>query len=774
MKFKIIIFLCCCTVFATAQTYTISGYISDATSGEPLISATVFENKNQKGTVTNEYGFFSLTLPKGNIQLRISYVGFETLKDSLNLSSDKRLNYSLNLATLAEVVVSANQVENISQRMQMSSINLPIKQIEALPMLAGEADILKALALTPGVSAGTEGSTGLLVRGGTTDQNLILLDGATVYNASHLFGFLSVFNTDAINNVELIKGGFPARYGGRLSSVLDITMKEGNRKEKSGEFSVGLLSSKILWESPLGENASYLLSARASYLGLFVLPTKIAYRNGNADQYVNYNLFDINAKINYRFQDDSQLFLSAYAGNDFFKAENGTRIENNTLNLNWGNITTSLRYQKAFSQKLFGHAMLNYTRYQHNLGTEYLLEIPSLDVKQEAKINTISNIQDLSAKFRFDYLPIANHALKFGGEIIEHRFAPSIFQVNTEDTLRQVYTPKIVWNTEMSAFIEDEMTITDRFKINIGLRYSALKTENRWYGGFEPRLAAHYQLNNDWSIKAGYSVMRQYIHLLSNNGVGIPNDIWVPVTDKIAPQSSQQLAIGITKYLPKWNIEASLESYYKKSYNLIDYSQGANFLFDFTKDWQDIVETKGTGEAYGLELFLHKKAGRFNGWTGYTLAWNNRQFDNINNGNWYPAKYDRRHDFEITGSYELNKRWDISATFVYNTGAAITLPDARYETPNSGRVLIYNARNAHRMPDYHRLDIGLNYRPNEKSSWNFSVYNAYNRKNPYYLQIQNFYEFNNGIDNLPTRIYSQLTQKSLFPIIPSVSYSRSF
>lgn len=774
MKYIFLIIFSCSALICTAQNHTISGYISDINSGEPLINATIYESKNAKGTVTNEYGFFSLTLPKGNVKINISYVGFQTKVDSFYLSKNQEKNYGLDNALMEEVVISTSKNDHVSNRLQISSINLPIKQIEALPMLAGETDILKALALTPGVSTGTEGSTGLLVRGGTPDQNLILLDGATVYNASHLFGFLSVFNTDAINNVELIKGGFPARYGGRLSSVLDITMKEGNRKEKSGAFSIGLLSSKILYESPLGENASYLLSARASYLGLFALPTRIAYRNGNADQYINYNLFDINAKINYQFKDKSQLYWSVYTGNDFFITESGTRIENNQLNLNWGNITSSLRYQKAFSPKLFGQAMLNYTRYHHDLGVIYELNIPALDITERSEIVAKSNVQDISAKFRFDYLPTANHAIKFGGEAIRHRFAPTIFSIDIEDSTQQNYIPNIIWNTELAAFVEDEMTITDNFKINVGLRYSALKTASRWYGGFEPRLAAHYQLENDWSIKAGYSVMRQYIHLLSNNGVGVPNDIWVPVTDKIPPQTSQQLAVGLTKYLRKWNVETSIEAYYKKSNQLIDYEQGTNFLFDFSSNWEDIVETNGNGEAYGLELFLHKKTGRFNGWLGYTLAWNNRQFDNINNGNWYPAKYDRRHDFEVTGSYELNKKWNISATFVYNTGAAITLPVARYETPNSGRVLIYNARNAHRMPDYHRLDIGLNYRPKENVSWNFSVYNAYNRRNPYYLQLQNFYDFDNGIDAAPTRIYSQLTQRSLFPIIPSVSYSRTF
>lgn len=759
----------------TAQNYTLSGYITDQQSGERLINATLYAINHEKGTTTNEYGFFSLTLPKGTIELKVSYVGFQIIQRTLVLTKNTPLNIALTIATTTEIVVSDKTTNN--RQRHTSTINLPISQIEALPKLLGETDVLRALALTPGISTGYEGSTGLFVRGGTPDQNLILLDHATVYNAAHLFGFLSIFNTDALKNVELIKGGFPARYGGRLSSILDITMKEGNRKKEEGKFSIGLLSSKILWESPLGDRASYLVSARAAYWGIVGLPWLIAYETGGSDQYLNYNLFDINAKINYQLKDDSQLYWSIYTGNDFFNTAEGTNVTENKLNLDWGNITSSVRYQKAFSPKLFGQGILSYTRYHYKLSSESSTEIPTAGINEKSFLSTTSSIQDIAAKFRLDYLPNPSHYIKTGGEIIRHRFAPSIYRSSILNEANSPQNSTIVWNTEFAAFVEDEIQITDRFSINAGVRYSALRTNKKWYGGFEPRLASSYLLGNNWSVKASYSVMQQYIHLLTNNGTGIPNDIWVPVTDKIPPQRAEQLSIGINKYFEKSNIEVSLEAYNKRSLGLIDYEEGANFLFDFSTDWQDIVETNGQGEAYGIEFFLHKKRGRWNGWFGYTLAWNNRLFNTINQGNWYPAKYDKRHDIEAVFNYKINKKWDFSASWIYSTGAAITMPTAQYQSSITGYLVsVYNERNGQRFPAAHRLDFGFTYHKNARSTWEFGLYNAYSQKNPFYIErVASYSIYESNTNNSPI-VATQpfLIQRSLFPILPSVSYSFKF
>ena len=729
-----------------------------------------------KGTYTNAYGFFSLTLAAGPVVIRAGFSSYASQTHAFLLEKDTSLQFSLSPRSLSAVVITA---ESQQDQPKLGQLQFSVEQLEQVPALFGEVDVLKALALAPGVSTGIEGTSGLLVRGGSTDQNLLLLDGAPVYNASHLFGFVSVFNSDAIRQIDLYKGNFPARYGGRLSSVVDIRLKEGNAQEHTGKANIGLLASKVLREGPLGERSSFLISGRASYLGLFLLPVYLSYQNGGADTYFNYWLYDLNAKVNHEFRDGSRLFLSVYGGQDYWRVRDGDpRQGANRFGLTWGNQTATLRYNRLLGDKLFLQSQLTFSRYRYQIETAS--EAPRGSAERDERLLARSKVRDLSAQVQWDYYPSPAHELKWGFTATQHRFSPGrIFLSGSIDsTFGDVPIPA----SELGIFVEDQISIFPWWELDVGMRWSAFFVANTMYQGWEPRIGTRFSLSDQLSLSMAYGRMNQYLHLLSNNGAGLPNDIWVPPTDKIPPQQADQWSIGLVHTLPRWGLEWSVEGYYKPSSGLIDYRQGIDFATSISSNWQELVEVGGTGLAYGAEVLVRKPAGRFNGWLAYTLSWNERQFAQINNGLPYPGRFDRRHDFSLTGSYELNDRWKLSATWQFQTGRPVTLPVASHKVTFPANLshkdpifLVYEGRNQSRMPAYHRLDIGATLYPDgtdHRRSWSFGAYNAYNRQNPFFLDLQPVYvpSPNGGTGFAGT----ELVQWSLFPFLPYVSYQWEF
>ena len=798
MKHILSIFFLLNCLFSYGQKATISGYISDNSTGEKLIGASVYDINRQVGTTTNLYGFFSLTVDTGEVRLTISYVGYGDITETIQLKEDVFKNISLEMGReLEEVVISATNSEKIHEQTQMSSIKIPMKQIEKLPAFMGERDILKTIQLLPGIQSGSEGTSGLYVRGGGPDQNLILLDGVPVYNASHLFGFFSVFNSSAINNVEIIKGGFPARFGGRVSSVLDIRMKEGNNKKISGEASIGLVSSKLTIEGPIiKDKTSFIVSGRRTYIDILAQPFIGAFaKNGGSNVKAGYYFYDLNAKINHKFSDKSRIFLSTYTGKDraYTKLEDSYTDMGNQFDekfessLEWGNITTALRYNQIINKKLFANVTATYSRYQFDLGfnaTSNITPQDSTAYSERFGFNYLSGIYDWGGKIDFDYMPGPNHYIRFGIGDIYHTFTPgvntSVVQAG-QTNIDTTFGSDNIYAHEISGYIEDDIKIGARLKINPGIHYSMFLVRDTSYLNFEPRFSANYLLKDNLSIKASYSRMAQYLHLLTNGTIGLPTDLWVPVTDSVPPVVADQYALGLA-YTLKDKYEISIEGYYKKMNNLIEYKDGASF-FGSSENWDKKIEL-GTGYSYGVECFLQRKVGKTSGWVGYTLSWSNRQFDNLNFGRMYPYKFDRRHDVSIALVQETDrkigkKEWkvDFGLTWVYGTGNSISLPISTYRaydamSYNEYEKGVYNVienyvdRNNFREPAYHRMDFSTTFTSTKgkfEKSWNISVYNLYNRMNPYYL----FFDTNNNGDQV-------LKQLSLFPIIPSFSYSIKF
>ena len=773
-----------------AQKYTISGYIKDAASGESLIGANVFEKTSLSGTSSNTYGFYSLTLPASTDSTTViySYVGYGARAVPLILRQDTVINVGLqDNALLEEIVITAAEAEKIQEVTQMSTVSVPIEQIKSMPAFLGEVDVLKTLQLLPGVQSGNEGTSGIYVRGGGPDQNLILLDGVPVYNASHLFGFFSVFNADAINNVQLIKGGFPARYGGRLSSVIDISMKEGNMNEFHGEGSLGLVAGKLTLEGPIIKNkTSFIVSGRRTWIDLLARPLIRRSSEGNGTG--GYFFYDLNAKVNHRFSNNDRLYLSAYLGDDKFFARNtdtyveqGIELEDSFgAGLNWGNITSALRWNHVFSNKLFSNLTLTYSRYRFDIENEFTFESVRDEVKITNRGNVLyrSGINDFAAKVDFDYIPSPDHYVRFGANIIRHRFNPGAFSVFDNDPdapINITLKSRNYFATESAVYVEDDWQINDRFKVNLGLHASAFQVDDSFYSSLQPRVATRYLVSDALSLKASYARMTQYIHLLTNSGVGLPTDLWVPATGAVPPQQSHQVALGAAHTL-RDQYEISLEGYYKTMNNVIEYKEGASFA-EPGRDWQTLVEV-GDGWSYGAELLLQKKVGKTTGWLGYTLSWTNRQFDNLNFGKVFPYKYDRRHDASIALVHQWRKNREFSFTWVFGTGNAISIPRTIYageESSNSfsfgsgffepQEIYYYGDRNSYRMMSYHRLDASVTFRKNTRwgqRAWVFGVYNAYNRKNPFFIYYDGFGE---------VRSFKQF---SLFPIIPSVSYRFEF
>ncbi len=774
-----------------AQKYTISGYIEDSDTGEKLIAANAFDLRTASGAVSNTYGFYSLTLPKDSVHLEISYIGYETQRLDLYLDKNTTLNIKLGSSIeLAVVEVSASRQARIEEEVQMSRVDIPIEQIKKIPALLGEVDVLKVLQLLPGVQSGGEGQSGLYVRGGSPDQNLVLLDGVPVYNVSHVLGIFSVFNADAIKNVTLTKGGFPARYGGRLSSVLEINMKEGNMNEVHGEGSVGLISSKLTLEGPIWKDkTSFIVSGRRTYVDLLMAPFIKAANaaEDGGDFKVKLFFYDLNAKINHKFNDKHRLYLSAYSGSDVFGTEFKDDGDSFEGGLDWGNLISAARWNWQINPKTFANTTLTYTNYQIDIGTGFSSKRPN-EPTERFSAKYISGIEDIGLKFDLDHIPSPKHYLRFGGAATHHTYKPGALALKStaEDfNLDTLIGSQNANSLEFAMYAEDDISL-GALKANVGVHLSGFAVDDKFYPSVQPRLGLRYLLPKNVALKASFATMTQFINLLTSEALSLPTDLWVPSTERVKPQQSWQVALGAAKTVRE-EYEFSIEAYYKSLKNVVSFREGASFLLGLENDWQDKV-TQGRGETYGAEFFIQKKKGRTTGWIGYTLSWNWRQFDDINGGKRYPFRYDRRHDISVVVSHDFSKKISGSLAWVYGTGNAVTLEVFQFNNVlrsngESGQPEYYYGntvgtsgdKNSFRMSDYHRLDASIEFKKKKKwgqAAWVLGVYNAYWNRNPYFILADEDYSYDpvTGVETSTTKF----KEISILPIIPSIAYNFKF
>lgn len=793
-----------------SQNATISGYITDGGTDETMINASVYDVNHKKGAVTNDYGFFSITLPRGRVAMQFSYIGYAMQNLNFNLTKDTVVNIRLKQhTTLSEVTVLGSKKEIGVKGTQMGTIEVPVSLIKSVPVLFGETDVIKVLQLLPGVKAGTEGSAGFYVRGGGPDENLFLLDGVPIYNVNHAAGFFSAFNADAIKNVTLYKGGFPARFGGRLSSVVDIRMNDGNNQKLKGNISVGLISSKFNLEGPLfSPKTTFNISARRTYMDLLAQPLiKLAAKQEGGDVKAGYYFYDLNAKISHKFSDKDRLYLSAYMGDDVIYSDfqdsynqqaNRTSEDRMQMDWNWGNLITALRWNHIINNKLFMNTTATYSRYRFNMlvgnTSEETIKYPDKPNSykfEKMSIGYNSGIEDMGFKVDFDYSPNTANEVKFGLNYTNHAFKPGVQVYKTkfeDDSVKQArdttFGDANIYAHEASLYVEDNITLNSFLKLNAGLHYSAFYVQNQFYNSLQPRLSLRALLTDVLSVKASYAAMNQYIHLLSNSSLSLPTDLWVPVTKRIEPMRSHQYSVGVFYELNKL-FDLSIEGYYKSMNNLIEYQDGASFMSS-ASGWEDKVST-GRGWAYGVEFFAQKTIGKTTGWLGYTWSKTERLFDRpgqeINYGKVFPAKFDRRHDISLVVAHKFSKKFDIAATWVYSTGNAGSLALQNYSKPTlpnnnvhsySSSLPYLSSRNNFRMPSYQRLDVGVNFHKQKKHgirTWSFGVYNASNRMNPFLVYPDyDYIYYNNGT----MESSKSLKKITIFPIIPSFSYSYKF
>lgn len=764
---------------ANGQRVTLSGYLRDGRSNETLIGATL-RISGEGAAVSNTYGFYSVSVPRGRYEVVTSYTGYSTQYDSIDLYENKNLDIELRTeATLQEVTVTSTRADNNVSGTDMGTTTLSVERIKALPVIFGETDILKTLQLLPGVQSAGEGNSGFYVRGGGPDQNLILLDDAVVYNTGHLFGFFSVFNADAIKNTTLIKGGMPANYGGRLSSVVDVNMKEGNMNEYHAEGGIGLIASRLNIEGPIKKDkGSFMISGRRTYIDVLLKPVI----EQTASKGSGYFFYDANLKANYKLGKKDRIYASGYFGRDKFAFSNGN--QSFSAKIPWGNSTATLRWNHQFGPKLFMNTTAVYNDYNFSFtGTQ-----------NDFEIKIASGIRDYNAKTDLDYYSSFGHHFKGGLAYTYHRFNPTQVSGRSDSTVFKPNNAFIKYAHEAGVYILDEFEPAPWMKVNAGLRYSyfgqagpytqytygfnGAKEDStlykpgelvKQYGGWEPRLNMRFTLSSRSSLKASVSRSLQYIHLVSNNGSTLPTDTWVPSTALVKPQQSWQYAVGYFQNFFDNALETSVEVYFKDMKNQIEFRPG--YLPSTLKD-QELDYVFGKGEAYGAELFINKTKGKFTGWVGYTLAWTYRKFPALNSGKPYPSKYDRRHDLSVVASYKWNKKWTFSSVFVFGSGNAITLPSSYYFIGNQ-IMQEYSNINAYRIFPYHRLDISAVYKPSPKKqrrwegSWAFSIYNVYSRQNPYFLYVDSGGSAQQGIE-------VKVKQVSIFPILPSITYNFKF
>ncbi len=762
--FTSLVFLLGLSNIMAQQKYTISGTIRDKKNGETMIGVTIYPQElTSIGTSCNAYGFYSLTLPEGSYHIIYTYFGYQpdtlTVQLNTNIKSDRYLSET-SIVTSTVVISDTKEDDNLTNT-NIGAEKLDIKEINKIPVIFGEKDILKTIQLLPGVKSAGEGNSGFFVRGGSADQNLILLDEAPVYNASHLLGFFSTFNSDALKDVVIIKGNSPAQYGGRLSSVLDVKMKEGNNQRYNVTGGVGLISSRLSIEGPIQkEKSSFILSGRRTYADVFLKATEDFKDN-------SLYFYDFNAKANYAINDRNRVFLSGYFGRD--KLGFG-----DNFGIDWGNKTGTLRWNSIINPKIFSNTSILYSDYSYNIKVN----------SGGSVFNVNSEIKDWNLKQEFHFYPNSKNAIRFGFNTIYHNVIPGRFSGEEEETKN---VGRYSWDN--AVFVNNTMTISDRFNLDYGLRFSSFSIlggdtyniyENgtlvdslvlaegkigKTYYNIEPRLQFSYMLNAKSSIKGGYARNTQHLHLLSNSTSANPTDQWIGNTYNIKPEIADQMSIGYFRNFKENTYQFSIETYYKNMQNQVDYKDGADI------NTAPDIESEllyGIGRAYGVEFLIKKSTGKFTGWIGYTLSKTERKIDGINNNEWYNAKQDRTHDLSLVGMYELTSRWSLSALFVYNTGNAVTFPSGKY-TIDGNTTFYYTERNGYRMPAYHRLDFGATYtKPHKRkyeSSWNFSLYNVYGRENAYSITFANS-------ESDPTKTVA--TQTSLFRWVPSITYNFKF
>ncbi|WP_316842541.1 TonB-dependent receptor [Pedobacter gandavensis] len=771
IRLVLISLLCIIFQYSSAQSKrTISGNVTDAKTGETLIGASVrISGGSNAASMSNAYGFYSLSIPEGKYEIAVSFIGYKTTLKEVQITKDLRLNFALDEDNqLNEVVISAiKKNENVSSP-QMGLQKLSVREINDVPVLLGERDVLKTLQLLPGIKSAGEGNSGFYVRGGATDQNLILLDEAPVYNASHLLGFFSTFNSDAIKDVSVYKGGMPAQYGGRLASVLDLKMNDGNRKEFTAEGGIGLISSRLKVEGPIvKDKGSFMVSARRTYMDLFFKLSSDSNINSNTLYF-----YDLNAKANYQLDDKNTLYISGYFGRDKLGLAD-------TFGFNWGNATVTLRWNHLYSNKLFSNTSLIYSNYNY--------VIQNMMEDNNFKVN--SSIKDFNLKQDFDYRLSNDHNLKFGLNVIHHTIAPGKLSADESSSVNPT-TFENRKGLESAAYVSDEWVVNERFNLVYGLRLSSFSLlgpgnfksydadgnaiSSKYYGSgavvktyfnLEPRVSASYQLNASSAIKGAYTRNVQNIHLMSNSTSTSPTDLYIMNSNNVKPEIADQVATGYFRNFNDDKYEFSAEIYYKWMQNQIEYRSGTDLRGNANVE-ADLLF--GDGRAYGIELFLKKRFGKFNGWIGYTFSRTERQFDAINEGKWFYAKQDRTHDISLVGIYKASPRWTFSSVFVYNTGNAVTYPSGKYEI-NGNTAFYYKEKNGYRTPAYHRLDVAatLEGKPGKKlqSSWSFGIYNVYNRQNAFAI------DFKDNPDD-PTR--TEVVRTTLFGIIPSVTWNFKF
>lgn len=789
------VFLFHSTLSYAQESSTISGVVTEEESGETQIGASVYITELKKGVVTNEYGFYSITIPNGNYTIIYRTADFPADTLTFQLTKDTLIDRALSSPKnqLKEVIIVGDMNSNVNST-KIGQIELDVDLIKKLPAFLGEVDVIKTLQLLPGVSSVSEGGQGFYVRGGSPDQNLVLLDNAHVYNASHLFGFFSVFNADAIKNVNLIKGGMPATYGGRLSSVLEVNMNDGNTNKVKVTGGLGLISSRLTVEGPMfKKRGSFIVSARRTYIDLFM---KLLIKDSSPFKGTTYYFYDFNAKFHYKLGPKDNLYLSGYYGKDLFNF--GNKNDDFNVKMPWGNSIASLKWNHQFSNKLTMSTTASMTNYLFSFGSE----------QDEFKFELKSGIRDVNGKIAFAYFPEGRHNFKWGLDYCFHTFTPTSVSASQEDVVFDTGLAQQLFSHESAVYFQDEFDANEFIKINAGLRYTTYqfvgpftryeknvvsnpdstitysgKDVIAFYQGLEPRISARFLTGKNSSIKAGYMYNNQFVHLTSLSAVSLPTDIWYPTTDKAKPQKGYQASVGYFQNTENGKWEGSIELYYKHMKNLVEFSQGA-LPSDNVNDNTDNLLVYGTGWSYGAEFFVKRRVGKLTGWVGYTWSKTMRYFPDIQDTP-FPAKYDRRHDLTIVGIYELSDRWTFGMSFIFATGNTLTLPNSWY-IQDQELLFNYGGRNSTRMAPYHRLDLSATYyvkptkiktdnegieievRRKVQQNWNFSIYNIYNRANPYFLYIDNDGSL------LQNNFKISVKQVSLFPILPSVTWNFEF
>ncbi len=786
-------------VLRKVRNVTISGLITDAATGETLIGAGATVGRD--GAVTNNFGFYSLTIPeKEEVKVTYSYVGYATQTVTIPARSNRTVHVQLVPgASLEEAVVTAQKESGIAST-KMSAIEVPLQVLKSAPALFGEADVIKTLQLLPGVQGGTEGFSGIYVRGGGPDENLLLLDGIPIYNAEHLLGIFSIFQPEAIKKMTLYKGSFPARYGGRISSIVDVRTNDGNLYETHGNFGISMLADKFHLEGPLWKGrTSYSISARGMHTLLLTPILKAVKFDGN------YFFYDLDAKLTHRFDDRNRLYFNVYNGmDDLYYRHKETQdytlgapiksFDQGKLGIRWGNTVAALRWNHVLSGKLFSNTTLAYNRYRMVMETEMLSEETvggTLSDRNLYRFDYRSGMRDWVLKTDFEYNPAPSHRIHFGGSYTHHTFIPeTLTNVNQQimDTQVQVDTTWHLKNNsrqtgrEIGLYAEDDIRLGRAWTLNPGLHVSLFNTQGRSYFSVEPRLSAKVDLSQDWSAKASYSRMSQYVHLLTSSQVSLPLDLWVPITKDIAPETADQYSLGFYySGLRGW--EFSLEGYWKKMNNVLEYKDGVSFLFN-SDGWENKVET-GRGRAMGLELFIEKTMGKTTGWLGYTLSRSDRVFPTVNAGRWFPYRYDRRHQVNLVVNHRFNEKFDFSATWNYASGGTTTIPEwSVVMTAPNGELFLEDlvpSRNNYRLPASHTLNLGFNFHRKHRRGegvWNLSIYNVYNRMNPNFVVRDTDSYMSSFVDESGSDsqyiVKSKLVKLTFLPIFPSVGYTRSF